>query len=201
MKLASIHGDGSSQAFSFQDLLQIVDVIRGSSQFSEVRVRAGDLEIDLRRGAASGAAQGGAQLPASGLSTVPAVEADRGTTSMQPLSTALPSRPELPSASPASAGALVVEAPRRPTRSFSPGAVTVDAPMVGTFYRAPEPGAAPFVSVGQLVEPDTIVCIIEVMKLMTSQPAGVRGEVVEILVQDGQSVEHGQPLIVIRPAA
>ncbi len=201
MKSASMHGDGSSQAFSFQDLLQIVDVIRGSSQFSEIRVRAGGLEIDLRRGAASGAAQGTAQLPANGPSTTPAVEADHGTTLKQALGTALPSRPELPSASSASAGALVVESARRPTRSLPPGAVTVDAPMVGNFYRAPEPGAAPFVSVGQHVEPDTIVCIIEVMKLMTSQPAGVRGEVVDILVQDGQPVEHGQPLVAIRPAA
>jgi acetyl-CoA carboxylase biotin carboxyl carrier protein len=71
--------------------------------------------------------------------------------------------------------------------------------MVGTFYRAPEPGAPPFVEVGQSVEPDTIVCIIEVMKLMNSIPAGVRGVVTHVLVEDAAPVETGQSLIVVDP--
>ena len=71
--------------------------------------------------------------------------------------------------------------------------------MVGTFYRASEPRAEPFVEVGQVVDSDTIVCIIEVMKLMNSIPAGRRGTVMQILVADAAPIENGQPLIVLRP--
>jgi acetyl-CoA carboxylase biotin carboxyl carrier protein len=80
------------------------------------------------------------------------------------------------------------------------GAAAVKSPMVGTFYRAPSPGAPPFVEVGQAVQADTVVCIIEVMKLMNSIPAGSAGTVAQILVEDGQPVEFGQRLIVIEPA-
>lgn len=72
--------------------------------------------------------------------------------------------------------------------------------MVGTFYRAPEPGAAPFTEVGRAVGEDDVVCIIEVMKLMNSIPAGARGTVTHILVEDGASVEAGQAMIVLTPA-
>ena len=71
--------------------------------------------------------------------------------------------------------------------------------MVGTFYRAPQPGAPPFVEVGQAVKPDSVVGIIEVMKLMNSITAGVHGTVEQILVGDASQVEAGQPIIVIRP--
>ena len=75
----------------------------------------------------------------------------------------------------------------------------VRSPMVGTFYRAPAPGERPFVETGQLVEAETTVCIIEVMKLMNSIPAAARGVVREILVADAQAVQYGQPLIVVEP--
>ena len=71
--------------------------------------------------------------------------------------------------------------------------------MVGTFYRASEPGAPPFVEVGQTVEPETTVCIVEVMKLMSSIPAGAYGTIVQVLVDDAAPVAAGQPLIVLRP--
>lgn len=80
------------------------------------------------------------------------------------------------------------------------GLVVVRAPTLGTFYRAPKPGAAPFVSIGAQVEPSTEVCIIEVMKLFTSVQAGVSGTVREVLVADAELVEYDQPLIVIEPA-
>jgi acetyl-CoA carboxylase biotin carboxyl carrier protein len=72
--------------------------------------------------------------------------------------------------------------------------------MVGTFYRAPQPGAPPFVEVGHAVTPDAVVCIIEVMKLLNSIPAGAEGTVTHILVEDAAAVETGQPLIVLEPA-
>ena len=83
-------------------------------------------------------------------------------------------------------------------RSFPVGVALVRAPMVGTFYRAPAPGATPFVEIGKHVEPDTTVCIIEVMKLMNSIPAEARGVVSEILVSNGARVEPGDVLLVIK---
>ena len=71
--------------------------------------------------------------------------------------------------------------------------------MVGSFYRSPEPGAPPFVEVGSIVNPESVVCIIEVMKLMNSLPAGVSGTITDILVSDGDPVEYGQVLILIKP--
>lgn len=82
---------------------------------------------------------------------------------------------------------------------FAPGLHLVRAPMVGTFYRAPAPGQPPYVEVGQKVEADSTVGIIEVMKLMNSIEAGARGVVKEILVDNASAVEHGQVLVVIEP--
>ncbi|GMA52397.1 biotin carboxyl carrier protein of acetyl-CoA carboxylase [Alicyclobacillus contaminans] len=76
----------------------------------------------------------------------------------------------------------------------------VTAPMVGTFYRAPAPDAAPFVERGTKVNPKTVVCIVEAMKLMNEIEAEVTGEVVDILVENGQLVEYGQPLFKIKLA-
>ena len=71
--------------------------------------------------------------------------------------------------------------------------------MLGTFYRAEAPGAAPFVELGATVEPDTTVCIIEVMKMMNSVPAGVTGVIAEIVPENGQLVEYGEPLFRVKP--
>jgi acetyl-CoA carboxylase biotin carboxyl carrier protein len=80
-----------------------------------------------------------------------------------------------------------------------PTLLEVTAPLLGTFYRAPKPGAAPFVEVGAVLEEDTIIGIIEVMKLMNTVRAGARGAVAEICVQDGALVEFGQVLLRIAP--
>jgi acetyl-CoA carboxylase biotin carboxyl carrier protein len=79
------------------------------------------------------------------------------------------------------------------------GTIVIRSPMVGTYYRAPEPGAPPFVDIGTHVKPDTIVCIIEVMKLMNSVTAGTRGVVTHVFVENGHMVEFGQSLVAIRP--
>ncbi len=75
----------------------------------------------------------------------------------------------------------------------------IRSPMFGTFYRAAEPGGPPFVEVGQKVEPGTTLCIIEVMKLLTSIPAGARGVIARVLVDDAALVEMDQPLVLLRP--
>jgi acetyl-CoA carboxylase biotin carboxyl carrier protein len=76
--------------------------------------------------------------------------------------------------------------------------LTVSSPMLGTFYRAQAPGAAPFVDVGTRVEPDTVVCLIEVMKMMNSVPAGVAGTIVEVCAENAQLVDDGAPLFNVR---
>ncbi|MEU7763028.1 MULTISPECIES: acetyl-CoA carboxylase biotin carboxyl carrier protein [Micromonospora] len=75
----------------------------------------------------------------------------------------------------------------------------VRSPVVGTFYRAPEPGAMPFVAVGDMVRPGQVVGIVEAMKLMNEVTAGQAGRVVEVLVDDGKPVEYDQPLIALEP--
>jgi acetyl-CoA carboxylase biotin carboxyl carrier protein len=80
------------------------------------------------------------------------------------------------------------------------GLLTIEAPMIGTFYRAPGPGEPPFVEVGATVEPTTVVCIVEVMKMMNSVPAGVAGTVVEVCCDNAQPIEYGQPLFRVQPA-
>ena len=96
--------------------------------------------------------------------------------------------PAAPSAAPAAAAPA--EAPAEAGR-------TVKSPMVGTFYRAPSPGAPPFVEVGQQVTKGQTLCIIEAMKLLNEIESDVTGTVKAILVENGQPVEYGQPLFLI----
>jgi acetyl-CoA carboxylase biotin carboxyl carrier protein len=90
--------------------------------------------------------------------------------------------------------------PSEPEPSDHDGAVPIEAPMLGTFYRAPGPGEEPFVEVGATIDAETTVCIIEVMKMMNSVPAGMAGTVVEVAAENGELVEYGQPLFYVRPA-
>lgn len=104
-------------------------------------------------------------------------------------------------------GAATAATPSEPDAASAPAATSaapapsdeqtscVRAPLLGTFYRAPKPGAPPFVEIGSGVEEDTIIGIIEVMKLMNAVRAGTRGRVVDVLAQDGALVEYGEPLM------
>jgi len=76
----------------------------------------------------------------------------------------------------------------------------ITSPMIGTFYRRPSPNSAPFVEVGDVVKPDMDICIVEVMKLLNTIPAGCSGTVSKILVEDGATIEAGQALMVIEVA-
>ena len=99
----------------------------------------------------------------------------------------------------AAGGAHEVPLPE-PSEAPQDTLLTIESPMLGTFYRAEAPGAKAFVEVGSQVEPDTTVCIIEVMKMMNSVPAGVAGTIEEICVENSQLVEYKQPLFRVRPA-
>ncbi len=155
---------------SYRELAELAGLVRSAAQFREFRLRAGDLEIEVKR--MNGV--GGAPAPAASAAPV------GGKLSPEPASAAL----RVPHAH-ASPGELPA------------GTVLLRAPMVGTFYRAPEPGAPPFVEPGRRVSPDTTVCIIEVMKLMNSIPAGHAGVVTQVYVGNAEPVEYGQPLIAI----
>lgn len=101
---------------------------------------------------------------------------------------------------PAPAPAAELQKPKTETaRQEEAGLLEIKSPIVGTFYAAPNPDAPPYVNVGDKVKPDTVVCIVEAMKVMNEIKAEIAGTIVEVLVKDGQSVEYGQPLFKVRP--
>ena len=90
--------------------------------------------------------------------------------------------------------------PSGPAEAVTPGVITIESPMVGTFYRASSPTAEPYVIEGDLVKEGQILCIIEAMKLMNEIEAKAAGRIVKILVDNTQPVEYGQALFLIEPA-
>lgn len=128
---------------------------------------------------------------------------------LPPSLTAASSSPAPPSPSAAHPEALPLAAsatdvpqaqssPQAQPRAIEAQLHTIKSPIVGTFYRASSPNSDPFVKIGDQVESDTVVCIIEAMKLMNEIQAEVSGEVVKIFVENGQPVEYGQPLFGIK---
>lgn len=108
-----------------------------------------------------------------------------------------PARP-VPAAS--DDGAEAQEGAGAPAEADTAGLVAVTSPMVGTFYSSPNPDAGPFVSVGSAVSPETVVCLIEAMKVFNEIKADVAGTVERVLVKNGTAVEFGQKLYLIKPS-
>ncbi len=158
---------------TFEEIKEIIDLVRQTDKVSDFNLKCGDVEISLSRGGPRVAAR---------TNEPPARQAPAKSEPAMPLETA------------PVAAETHVKAETEPGE----GEVVVKSPMVGTFYRSPKPGEPPFVEVGQAVREDTVLCIIEVMKLMNSIEAKVRGTVARILVEDAQPVEHGQPLMIIK---
>lgn len=187
----------ANDPLTYEDLLRIVEILKASEKFSEFRLKVGDIEVELRRRVPAPqptsdppTAERAPASPSSPPST--GARAETG-----PASAAAPATmPSSPSPAQPVAGA---PHPEQASADWPKDAIVIRAPMVGTFYRAPEPGARPFVEVGDPVGPDSIVCIIEVMKLMNSISAGAEGEVTHILVEDAAPVEAQAPLIVLSP--
>jgi acetyl-CoA carboxylase biotin carboxyl carrier protein len=168
----------AKEILTYDDLLQIVELIKSAEAFSEFHLKIGEIELDLRKAHSATAGETSPRTPAA-------------TTSSPP-----PSAPTTPAA------AAAVPQPARTSRAAADipaGSVVIQSPMVGTFYRRPEPTARPFVEIGDAVDADATVCIIEVMKLMNSIAAGCKGRITHILVEDGEPVGAGQQLIVIDP--
>lgn len=161
-----------------EELAAVIELL-DKADFTDFRYEKGDLRIAVRRGgqrldddAASAPAE-----PAAVASTRPAAPV------AQP-STRRPTAPAAPAGAP--------EAPED-------GTVLVRSGMLGSFYRSPKPGDPSFVEIGDKVEADSVVCIVEVMKLMNSVAAGVAGEITAVHAENGDLVEYDQPLFSVRP--
>jgi acetyl-CoA carboxylase biotin carboxyl carrier protein len=156
-------------SLSHEDVKRLLELL-DASKFDELHLETDGTKLTLRRNGAGFAAMAASSV------TPTAVTASSA-----------------PVASPVTA----TKAPS--TSGLESGLIDVRASMLGQFYGAPKPGAAPFVTVGSKVQRDTAIGIIEVMKLMNSISAGVDGEVVEILARDGDLVEFDQILMRVRP--
>lgn len=177
---------------NLHDLKSLLKWANLSDDIQELQIKYGDVELAMSR------TPGGLNRPAP--APVPAQEA---VPAAAPAQEAAPEAAPAPAAEPESKPAPAQEeAPKEePQTSGEPSAEgeTVKAPMVGTFYAAPKPGADPFVKVGDEVEVGQVLGIVEVMKLMNNIESKVAGTVKEILVDNEDAVEHGQPIMVIQP--
>lgn len=164
---------------NLQELRELITLLRENG-LAELELESMDFRVRLRREGLNSAPQVH-YVPAE---TVPA----------HPVAPAAPPAPAPnPGPTPAHPGAdATTEA------SHDQDLHIIPSPIVGTFYRSPSPTADPFVKIGSNVEPETVVCIIEAMKLMNEIQAEAAGEVVKIYVENGQPVEYGQPLFGIR---
>ena len=189
-----VPGARLSDPLTYEDLLRIVELVKSSEQFSEFRLKVGDIEVELRRRGPGSTRMHAASPSDVTVAPPPAAPVVVNATSGTAPS---PSPPREAAPAPRAAGSAAPSA--ADARDWPPGAIVVRAPMIGTFYRSPEPGARPFVLVGDHVSADTTVCIIEVMKLMNSIPAGAEGVVSHILVEDAAPVDANTPLIVLAP--
>jgi acetyl-CoA carboxylase biotin carboxyl carrier protein len=169
--------DDTQMELTHADVAAILDLVeRTDVEYLEVEV--GGTRIVADRSGATVAARGAA---------APAVPPP-------------PTPPPAPLPAPAAAPAPPAAAPPPSRPATDVGLVDVPAPMVGVFYRAPEPGAAPFVEVGARIQEGSTMGLIEVMKMFNSVTAPMAGEVVEVLVANDEFVEFGQPLFRLRPA-
>lgn len=159
---------------NFNEIRDLVTVL-SQTDVSELMLKSADFELTLRK---------------------------QGTVVMANSSSAVTTT--VPSSSPMAEVVQPVVSPSvaepTPPPKVDSNLVEVTSPMVGTFYRSPAPDEAPFVDVGDRIQTGQTVCIIEAMKLMNELEAEVSGEIVEILVDNAQPVEFGQPLMRVRPA-
>jgi len=154
-----------------KDIKAIIDLMKKNS-ITEFELERQDSKIRLKRGT-----NGGAPVIQYDEPAIPGVAPV-----LMPVTT-----PPLPVAVP----------PSVPTTT---GEVEIKSPMIGTFYRAPSPEAASYVEIGAEIGPESVVCIIEAMKVMNEIKAEVKGVITQVLVENAKPVEFGQPLFKVRPA-
>ncbi len=154
-----------------KDIKAIIDLMKKNS-ITEFELERQDSKIKLKRGLNGGGSAGQNQQ-----------EDYYAPVSPQPI----------PSSGSAPAAPVAAPAP------VATGEIEVKSPMIGTFYRAPSPEAGNYVEVGTEIGPETVVCIIEAMKVMNEIKAEVKGVVTQVLVESGKPVEFGQPMFKVRP--
>ena len=157
---------------SEDDVLQILKLI-DESTFDYFQLEVGELKITVSKGE---------PIPLAGSSA----------------SVSAAPSPARPTAVPAPQAQATKPAPK--VAAIPDGMVPITAPLLGTFYVAPEPGAPPFTQVGATITEDTTVGLIEVMKVFNSVRSGVKGVVSEVVAQNGQFVEHGETLFLVKPS-
>ena len=157
--------------FDLEKLKQLVEMMEAHG-LTEVHLRRGDEQWRMRRGPEV-------------IHAAPAQYAQQYTQ----MPAAMPA-PAMPAASPPQAAAAAAPEAAGPV---------VKSPTVGTFYASPSPGEPAFVTVGSVVTPETIVCLIEAMKVFNQIPAEVNGTITAVLVKSGDAVEFGQPLFRLKP--
>jgi len=154
------------------DVIQILRMLEEST-FDELHLEMGGLKLVASK-------SGKKASPAEGMKSDDG-ESIESKVAVEPTVQAREERPDIP----------------QPSDIEENGFIAIKAPMLGTFYGAPKPGAPPFVEVGRLVSEDDSVCIIEVMKLFNTVKANVRGRIAKIYAENGQMVEYQQPLFLV----
>jgi len=163
-----------------KEIKLVIDLMTKNG-LSEFELEKGDFKLRVKRG--PGGEWSTTSTPSAGTQVV---HHHAPTTAFVPSPSAAVAVPAAPYVSPAPAT----------TASTNPQIVS---PMVGTFYLSPSPDSPPYIAVGQEVQEDTVVCIIEAMKVMNEIKAETRGVIVEVLAQNGKPVEFGKPLFAVRP--
>jgi acetyl-CoA carboxylase biotin carboxyl carrier protein len=158
-----------------KQIKQIIDLMK-RSELTEFAVEEEGFKLKIRRGT-----NGLPSVSTGKGSNSPFVPVDYNSVPPMPVPAPLPS-----------------SMPAGPAATEEPGIAYVKSPMVGTFYRSPSPESKAFVDVGSKIEDNSLVCIIEAMKIMNEIQAETKGTVVEILVENGQPVEYGQRLFKLR---
>ena len=159
-----------------EDVLQIPKMVEASNT-DELHLETGDLKLIIRR-------------------ANPRTERREGSADF-----VTESRSPAFAEEPVSVAGTQAEKPSPSSADETEGLMPIQSPMLGTFYRAPKPGAPPFVEAGQRVSEEDTLCIIEVMKLFSTIKAGVKGRIVRICAEDGQLVEFKQTLFWVEPVA
>ena len=155
----------------FDEIKQILEMMR-EHELVEFELERGDLKVRLRKQSSGGTWAAPAPAPVAAAAPPPAPLATAGATSSPAVLSPADDEMEM---------------------------AVVKSPIVGTFYRSPEPGAKPFTEVGEMVKKGQVLCIIEAMKLMNEINADVDGEVVKVYVESGQAVQYGERLFAIKP--
>jgi acetyl-CoA carboxylase biotin carboxyl carrier protein len=177
-----------TMAFKMHEIRELIRLI-DESQIQEFEIDNDGAKISIKKFA------GQAQVVAQPVAQAPAAQA---TATVAPPAPA-PAAPQV-QAEPAPAPAAREEKPAAAdaTDLDEANLHKIVSPMVGTFYRAPAPDAEPYVKEGDVVDEKTVVCIVEAMKLMNEIEAECRGTIVKVLVENGQLVEYGQPLFLVK---